>query len=311
MEHHMSYGLDAQALSQSVGNANIFINPGFEVWQRGVSFTNPANGAYLADKYYASTNEATGVVVTKETSIVDNGASMKIVVSSAGASTQWRLFQNIDNPEFYRGKTVSLSARVLTSVANAFKVGLYDDGVGGIRSNYHSGSGQWETLTVTATLTTGLSSLGSYLGMWDLGDKKIGTYYIDSIMLVVGSQPVPFVPMKFSDDLARCRRYFQIYGGVVSEILGTSQVTSASAGYVPFRFQTQMSAGPAMTVNNPTHFNVQNATGSGVAVGSMSANVATKDGCYLLFSGASGLVAGNATVLLCGNTDATISAEIA
>jgi len=177
---------------------NILINGGFESWNYGTSFTNPPTAVtettpILLDNWIVATNEIATVTVTRESSIVDSGAySLKAVLTGSGASKYWTLQQYILS-NAYRGKTITLSARVFTSTANAVRVAIQDN-LGVTYSSYHTGGGGWETLTLTKTISATTPDLYIYIGMAATNDKKNGTYYFDSAMLVIGSSPVTFVP---------------------------------------------------------------------------------------------------------------------
>ena len=47
----MSYLAGIERVAQNIGHENILINGGFEIWQRGTSFSTPADGAYTADRW--------------------------------------------------------------------------------------------------------------------------------------------------------------------------------------------------------------------------------------------------------------------
>jgi len=194
--------------SSAVGT-NILINGGFEIWQRGTSFSAPASAAYLSDRWKIDTSESANVTVTKETSVLDavGLASMKVVITSAGASKYWLVQQNIENFADYRGKTVTVSVRVNTSIASAVRVAI-GDSAASASSSFHTGGGGWETLSVTFTVDAAATAMAVTVGMTTAGDKKNGTYYFDNAMLTVGSSVASFVSTDPALDFARCQRYY-------------------------------------------------------------------------------------------------------
>jgi hypothetical protein len=106
------------------------------------------------------------------------------------------------------GRTVTFSVRVKTSTANACRLAVQSNPIppGPWNSSYHSGNGQYQTLSVTATLPTGLTGIGFNIAiLFEAG----GTYYVDNAMLVVGAVPSDYVPLHPADDLARCLRYYE------------------------------------------------------------------------------------------------------
>lgn len=196
-------------INGSFPNPNILINGGFEFWQRSSSTTAPANGAYVADRWKVETAEVTGVTISTDTTTKDNGTySAKVIVTSASGGNNWRLSQAIENYAAYAGKTITFSARIYTVTANAIRLRIDDNVTATNSSAYHTGSG-WETLSLTFNVSSSASQLVVYVGMIANGDKKVGTYYFDSGMLVVGNQPITFIPDNYQSELAKCQRYYE------------------------------------------------------------------------------------------------------
>jgi len=188
---------------------NILINGGMEIWQRAVTFTNPATLTYVADRWKVRTSQASTVIVTRDATILDSGIySFKAVLTGATGGQDWRIEQQIENPLEYKGKTVTLTARVRSNTTNSNRIAIYD-GVDTTFSSYHSGGSTFETLTVTKTLSGSATELWALVGMLANGDKLNGTYYYDSIMLTISALPVSFVPPDPQQEFARCQRYYE------------------------------------------------------------------------------------------------------
>lgn len=288
--------INALGVSQPM---NILDNGGFEIWQRGTSFTNPADSTYLCDRFYNRNSESAGVAVTKETSIVDGGlTSMKIVVTTAGASTYWKLIHVIEDFAAYRGKTITLSVRVRSNTASAVRVSLNDGVNAQGYSSYHSGGSTFETLTVTYAVSSTSSILYISLGMIDSGDKKTGTYYFDSAMLAVSASAVAFVPTNPEVDMARCQRfYYRIGGQSAGDWTVLGQCISTTHARFPFRFPVPMRAVPTITIVGATGFTLANASASSIATTAGTSFDPNINSVLLDLTVASGLVAGNATYL--------------
>lgn len=279
---------------------NILDNGGFEISQRGTSFSAPANGTYTLDRWETNTDEASGVTVSKDVTTVDNGlSSMKVVVSGAGASHTWTVIQPIENYASYRGKTVTASARVFCSVSGAITITI-SDGITNETSSFHSGGGGWETISVSGTVSPSANTFNIYLGMFTVGTKKNGTYYFDSAMLTVGTQQVAFVPTNPSLDLNRCYRFYRRIGGhgILDEQLATAMALSSTGFLTTHYFPVEMRASPTITVGNATSMDVYNAAVSGIAVATFGiASSISKQSAQGQGTVAAGLVAGNATFL--------------
>jgi hypothetical protein len=293
----------ASLASQNV--ANILDNGGFEIWQRGTSFSNPATATYLADRWKINTTETSTVTVTQEATTIDTGLySMKVVMSSTGASKLWQLFQPIENYVAYRTKTVTLSIRVKTSTASSIRVVVYD-GVTLNYSPYHTGGGGWETLTSTLTVDASAARLEAYVGAIQAGDKKDGTYYFDSAMLTVGSTANAFIPTNPQVDLARCMRYFQVLGGFNGEYICFAQALGANNMWSFYRFPVPMRVAPTATVNNATNFQSSRANGLQDNLTSFTTSVPSTNGIFLGPVSVN-LVAGNVVTIMAANNNASI-----
>ncbi len=287
---------------------NILDNGGFEIWQRGVTFTAPATLAYTSDRWQVSTDEATNVTITKETTTIDSVglASMKVVATSTGASHFYRVRQLVENYADYRGKTLTLSVRVKTSVASAIKVALGDDSAIQARSSYHTGGGGWETLSVSYAFGAAIGQVTIFVGMIDSGDKKDGTYYFDSAMLTLGSEAVAFVPTNPQVDLARCMRFAQLIGGTVGYI-ATGQNGSTTTSVIPYVYPVPMRTAPSFTVSNATNFQVTNVSGSVVSCTAVAqGSTATATSVAILATVASGLLTGGCALFYGSNANASI-----
>lgn len=210
---------------------NLLINGGFEFWQRNSTFTNPANATYTADRWKVDTNAPSIAVVTQETSVIETGAgssSYKVVISGSPSSKNWAVFNRMERVAQLQGRTVSFSARVKCSVTNAIRV-IINDGVSQTKSSYHSGSGNWETLSVTKTLDPAASLCNFEVGMYDNGDAQNGTYYFGSAMAVIGSTAVSFVPKVWADELMECQHFYEKSYDIAT-VPGTNTLVNINPG---------------------------------------------------------------------------------
>jgi len=184
--------LTVTTINGSWPNPNILIDGGMEFWQRGNSFTNPASGTYTADRWKVNTDAASDVIVSSESTTLDSGStSMRVTVTGSPVSSKWYVQQLVEKYSEYQGKTISFSARLKCSVASACRIYIYD-GVNAVQySSYHSGSGNWETLTSSATISSSATRLELGIGFISDGDLQNGSYFFDSAMLVNGNQSVP------------------------------------------------------------------------------------------------------------------------
>lgn len=284
--------INSSLIGTAVGQ-NILDNGGMEIWQRGTSFSNPAINTYTADRWKISVTGAPSWVVSRDSTAanVDTGTySMSVNITSVGGSTVFNHFQLIENFADYRGQTVSFSARVKASVAGAIQVRVEADATTTF-SSFHSGSGNFETLTATITVPSNASQLDVQMGFVGNSTPVATQFWLDSAMLVVGS-PTTFVPTNPQVDLARCQRFFQIYGNSTASgntLAHCFGVSSTVFGGGSLRLPVLMRVAPTSTVTSASLMLLNDGSGNVAVTG------VTLDG--LTTSGArfSGTTAGSLT----------------
>lgn len=194
------------SISTESSNPNILINGGFEIWQRGLS-TGPWTGqGYTADRWSWAIGGTATVIISTSTILSDDFGtySMKLIVSATSGGINV-LQQAIENYKDYRGKTLTASIRIKCSVVGAFRLNIQDSG-----NNYSvvNGGTDWETLTVTRVVDTAATSLRFEIGMRSPAGQ-VSTTYLDNAIMVVGSEPTPFVPRPYAQELALAQRYYE------------------------------------------------------------------------------------------------------
>lgn len=236
------------------GAANILVNGGLEIWQRGTGFSSPGNGSQTADGITVNKNGAPTFSASREASVVDGGVySFKLSVTVADSLKLYFTWA-IENTAAYRGKTVSVSVRVNSNVANTVRIGLADGITNGgayALSSYHTGDGTWQTLTVTATIAAGATNMNVGFGCFANGDIKVANSYFDSAMMVLGPNPVGFIPLHPADDWARCLRYYE--AGTLDSLkpMWANNVNAVYA-YWMRDFRVMKSVVPTVTVTKPS-----------------------------------------------------------
>ena len=204
--------------------ANQLTNGGFDIWQRGVgSFS--ASTAFGPDRWQLLITGGDTLAVS-QTAVADSGSLYAASCAVVAASATSRLNQKIENYQMARGRTMSLSVRVKCSVANVVRVSIQDSINGSRYSSYHTGSGNWETLTVSAAPISS-AALALYVEI----NFGIGSYtaVVDNAMLIYGATPAAFLPLTPAEDLARCQRYYEVHGGFANALI-VRAVDSNGAG---------------------------------------------------------------------------------
>lgn len=159
----------------ALDGANLLINGGFAVWQRGESFTIPrtgyGTGKYTADRWRVWANlDSTGgnITVTK--------AADGMHVESDGAAFMSYRFEAAD-VEALSGKTLTLSLSRNGAVS-----------------------------VIPVTLSGNAFSITLLYGA--------GTTTINWIKLEVGEEATPYVPKGYGEELLACMRYYQVTGNI-------------------------------------------------------------------------------------------------
>lgn len=187
-------------------NRNLLVNPGFEVWQRGVGpFATTAT--YGPDRWQLSTGAGSSQSVSRDASLPDAGSAYCAAVAYTHVTGASVLQQRIEDYPQLRGRTLVFAARVRASVANAVRVGIHD-GTGWSYGAYHAGGGGYETLSMALAVPASAASIT--VGVWY---NATGTFYLDNATLHLGVSPVPYAPLPPAEEWARCLRYYEVHGG--------------------------------------------------------------------------------------------------
>ena len=177
-------GLDNELLTQNTGVENIVSNGSFEAWYAGTS-TSPT-------KWNVS---GTGTI-SREATIVKIGAySAKIVTTTSNPKSVNQIVYESKGINYFKGRTITFSCWVYCSTANRAAIYLYD-GVATTTLVYHSGSGNWELLTCTLTVSTSATTLQANCDIRNGAD----TGYFDGAMVVEGG--APFAYCKSQEDIS-------------------------------------------------------------------------------------------------------------
>ena len=272
---------------------NLLINGGFSVWQRGETFTNPADHAYTADRWGTELSTGAGVEIIRE-----GPSSLKMICCSAGAGKYLLLDQYVENYLDYSGKTLTASIRVKSSVVGKITLTI-SDAQNDVTSAPNTTT-DWETLTVTAPISANPLSLKVAVGFLNPTELCVvdSIVYFAEAVLSEGSEAEPFHPRTPAEELVLCKRYFQVFGnGNVNDYIAMGQAIGSTEAFSMIRFPVTMRKPPNVTIVCPTGFTVQNYIFSPLPVTQMSALGITQDGLILDAFVNLGLSPGNATAV--------------
>ena len=277
-------------LGTDTARLNLLTNGGFEVQQRGGAAV--ATG-YCADRWLLgpgagsafSAGATGGVLPPTGSSIAES-----VTYTHSAASS---ISQKLEGQQL-AGLTVSFSMMVRCNAANAVRLRIDNNiGGGGTPGGYHPGDNTWQKLTVTQAISAG--AVTSVYATIEFNATCIA--YLDNAMLVVGSVAADYAPLHPADDLARCLRYYEVYGsGQIAS--GMHYSTTTTIYFLPIRVQKSVT--PTVTVTNPGNLWGYTSTATGIAYTSVSADSVTAQALRINCSGGSGFTAGQASLLWFG-----------
>lgn len=228
-------------LPAGLGFRNAVINGGFDVWQRGTSFTNANTGSYTTDRwqYLYDGSGATRIISRGQFQPAVSGATITASLPSdvsltnflrwdqtvAGTGATANLFQQpIENVRLLAGKTVTLSfyAKASASLtlpqidcAQNFGQGGGSSAVITIIKTNESVTTSWQKFSYTFLLPSAAGkTIGSvndsYTGLrFFLPINTVFTFDITGVQLEANYQPTPFEQRPIGVELALCQRYYQ------------------------------------------------------------------------------------------------------
>jgi hypothetical protein len=318
-----STGLRYQAPVQQ----NPIINSAFQIWQRGTSISYSNNQAYSADRWLAQL-PGTGTVsrqVTGDTTNLPNIQYCARVQRTSGQTTTTGhfLYQNFEsvNSIPFTGKTVTYSfyARKGTNysaTSNALVANLYS-GTGTDQNVLSSYTGfatvatttatltaTWQRFSVTGTVATSATELALGFSFTPTGTAGADDYFeVTGVQLEVGSVATPFKTYAgtIQGELAACQRYyFKATASSAYTTFGVGANYSTTATQIHVNHPVQMRIGPA-SVDYST-LGLVNSIGGIVTFTTLTLSFTGPLTSMLGVTGASGLVAGYANLLLANNS---------
>lgn len=229
-------GFDANYLGQAAGR-NLVINGGFDIWQRGTSFSNP-NGAFTADRWRAYRDGSGSTVTLTQQTFTPGSAPvagyegqyfLRVAQTVAGTGANYNAFANpIEDVRALAGQiaTISFWAKTpTTQVLQAVQVEQIFGGGGSstVYTAFPSLNGvtitsNWVRYSATVTVpsiagkTVGTNS---FLNLaFVLPNNTVQTIDIWGVQLEVGSVATPFSRAggTIQGELAACQRYYVRYG---------------------------------------------------------------------------------------------------
>jgi hypothetical protein len=200
------------------GFRNVIINGGFDIWQRGTSFTSTSVNEYSADRFRTEGNSLSTTIsrqafTANQTDVPGYPTYYCRVATSAtvGAGQYWAFQQRVEAPQNLSGYeqiTLTFYARATsgTIAANTFSFGSLATKVGNPALTT-----AWSKLTTTITLSGPSSGyVEIYLVYLAAGTTAV-SIDIAQVQVESGSVSTPFEHRPIGTELALCQRYYQKY----------------------------------------------------------------------------------------------------
>ena len=264
------YDYDAIKLNiNTIGDAastNLLINGGFDIWQRGTSFSS----GYTADRWRIDFN-GSGATRTITRQAFTGGQTdvhgnpmyyLRFSQSVAGSGGTFNVIQQrVENVLLLSGKTVTLSFYAMaTSPINIFTYASQGFGSGGsadtgvLGDTVEIGS-TWSKYTQTFVIpsvfgkTIGVGNY-TYFGFF-MPNNTTFTINIANVQLNYGSVALPFVPRSYADELRLCQRYYiPLIINTLAAIYFTGYVRISSASFPVMRIVPTATLGTVSFVGN-------------------------------------------------------------
>jgi len=187
------------------GRKNLIINGGFDVWQRGTSFSGLTSYTYQVDRFQCANSTA---------------CSRSADVPTGEGFLYSAKYTAIANDNFIRGMLED-THRLLGS--NTFTFSFWVKGSVAATGNIDVGDQQGQNFSITTSWTrvtksfTAISTTahgGTANDYFDIVANTAGDMYITGVQLELGSVATDFEHRSYGEELALCQRYYyKIDGG--------------------------------------------------------------------------------------------------
>jgi hypothetical protein len=216
---------------------NAIINGAFDVWQRGtsISLTNNTT-AYTCDRFYIYTSFSAGTssvsrqTFTPGTAPVAGYEGQYFARYTAGSTvTYFEFGQRIENVQTFAGQTATVSfwakASANTTVSGTLVQNFGSGGSGAVSTGAgsHSVTTSWTRFTATVSVPSisgKTIGTGNYLNFVFASSSLTGSQTVDfwGVQVEAGSVATAFQTATgtIQGELAACQRYYQRFGGPVS-----------------------------------------------------------------------------------------------
>jgi hypothetical protein len=261
------------------GFRNAIINGGFDIWQRGTTFS--ANNIYTADRWWHVNDSvgATSVDRVAADSALIPGCEYFLRMTRTSGTNRWVVGTNLETSvvKKFKGRTVILSywlrkgssltadvgVALKTTSAEARFNSSVDSSTATITAAQLSTS-TFTRFTQTLTIPAGSTALGLAVEFEAKSQAGAANAFLDIAMvqLEIGTIATPFEQRPIGTELALCQRYYEksydqaTAPGTVTET-GVHRHSGCGNGsgrhYVPIRFKVEKRVNSyTVTTHDPT-----------------------------------------------------------
>ena len=253
---------DKLDVGQIGGRRNLIINGGFNVWQRGTSFSAIGNNVFAPDRWY-STKVATGCTISRDTGTYSKYA---MLITGDASNTAQSMSQRIESSLSFNMSLNdhTFSAKVYTSVNRTVSVQMRsataeDDFSGNTLQQNTSVDlvTGWNTINVLVPAVSAYNlGVQATLACGAVGAGE--TVKVEQVQLEVGTVATPFEHRSYGEELALCQRYFEVLANGAdgsNACIGSGNYYTATSFHLPVKFQVQKrSTGYALDQTTGTNF---------------------------------------------------------
>jgi hypothetical protein len=309
------------------GGKNVIINGGFDIWQRGTTFTSAGTNMYTADRY--SFQASTGGTATQDTTSLPNGFRYGWKFTSTGSNSYMQSgtqieFQNMEN---LQNNTVVISFYAKANNTNAGSTALtvrtrtsatVDASVLFSAPNSDTAvtlTTSFVRYSVTRTFTTfGAVSLEFVLG----ANVSTDGFTITGIQMELGSVATAFSRAggNIQGELAACQRYYQRFNASSVYTFfcnGNAYSTTQATTILPLPVTLRTAPSSIETTGTASNYRLTNGATATACNSVPALDQAATQSLAINFYVASGLTAGQAINAGANNTASAyigVSAEL-
>ena len=307
------------------GMRNVLINGGFDVWQRGTSFTGIANTtSYTADRWCIFRSLVAGYSLSQQAMVPSELSGFNYCAryqrtagnTDLGVLYMGRTFESI-TVKALAGKTVTLSfyVRKGTNFSGSTLETAVDFGTGtdlGFTTQPTSTTTttisttlttSWQYVTSTITVSTTATAARILFFYTPTGTAGAADYFeITGVQLEVGPQATPFEQRPYGVELVMCQRYYFKYYGKSG---GYGRIPSTGSSYggtvwqgvvnVPTTMRTTPSSIDYSGIGCTDNVSFDSAAFTGVTLNTANSH---SDGLFIIGSGGSGITSGAGQILI-------------